>query len=218
MVPTTTAAESLWLAGRAGPSFPVPGTERAFDVLVLGGGITGAGRRPSCPTGLSTRSTSPTSGSGAAPRPLRPCRLPHHGGQPAAAHPGHPSPAEVLILLMAPEFGLHHVQAMPLDSNSLRHPQVDRPLRIASRVPVAASTVHQVLRRHDRPVLAAWTAPPGNRYAATNGPAPRTRPRRRKSSAGTPTAAGTAPWDVQPPAPTRPASADTVPCSRPRSR
>jgi len=41
MVPTTTAAESLWLAGRAGPSFPVPGTERAFDVLVLGGGITG---------------------------------------------------------------------------------------------------------------------------------------------------------------------------------
>jgi glycine/D-amino acid oxidase-like deaminating enzyme/nitrite reductase/ring-hydroxylating ferredoxin subunit len=41
MVPTTTAAESLWLAGPARPSFPVPGTERAFDVLVLGGGITG---------------------------------------------------------------------------------------------------------------------------------------------------------------------------------
>jgi glycine/D-amino acid oxidase-like deaminating enzyme/nitrite reductase/ring-hydroxylating ferredoxin subunit len=41
MVPTTTASESLWLDGRAASSSSVPGTERAFDVLVLGGGITG---------------------------------------------------------------------------------------------------------------------------------------------------------------------------------
>jgi transposase InsO family protein len=41
------------------------------------------------------------------------------------------------------------------------------PLRIASRVPVAASTVHQVLRRHDRPPLAACdraTGQPIRRY------------------------------------------------------
>ena len=41
------------------------------------------------------------------------------------------------------------------------------PLRIASRVPVAASTVHQVLRRHDRSVLAACdraTGQPIRRY------------------------------------------------------
>ena len=41
-VPTTTAAESLWLAGRPDDvRYPVPADRRDFDVLVLGGGITG---------------------------------------------------------------------------------------------------------------------------------------------------------------------------------
>jgi glycine/D-amino acid oxidase-like deaminating enzyme/nitrite reductase/ring-hydroxylating ferredoxin subunit len=38
---TTTATESLWLADKTGRRYPPPGSERAFDVLVLGGGITG---------------------------------------------------------------------------------------------------------------------------------------------------------------------------------
>lgn len=42
MVPTTTAAHSLWLsAQRPTPTYPPPSDDRAFDVLVLGGGITG---------------------------------------------------------------------------------------------------------------------------------------------------------------------------------
>jgi glycine/D-amino acid oxidase-like deaminating enzyme/nitrite reductase/ring-hydroxylating ferredoxin subunit len=40
--PTTTAAQSLWLAALSSTStYPPPSAERAFDVLVLGGGITG---------------------------------------------------------------------------------------------------------------------------------------------------------------------------------
>ncbi|MHA6794356.1 FAD-dependent oxidoreductase [Pseudonocardia bannensis] len=37
----TTAAQSLWLAALPDIRYPAPGAERAFDVLVLGGGITG---------------------------------------------------------------------------------------------------------------------------------------------------------------------------------
>jgi glycine/D-amino acid oxidase-like deaminating enzyme/nitrite reductase/ring-hydroxylating ferredoxin subunit len=40
-VPTTTAAGSLWLADRPDVHYPPPDAERHFDVLVLGGGITG---------------------------------------------------------------------------------------------------------------------------------------------------------------------------------
>jgi glycine/D-amino acid oxidase-like deaminating enzyme len=40
-VPTTTAAESLWLAGRPDVRYPGPPDRHDFDVLVLGGGITG---------------------------------------------------------------------------------------------------------------------------------------------------------------------------------
>jgi glycine/D-amino acid oxidase-like deaminating enzyme/nitrite reductase/ring-hydroxylating ferredoxin subunit len=39
--PTTTAAESLWLADLPARRYPPPSEERSFDVLVLGGGITG---------------------------------------------------------------------------------------------------------------------------------------------------------------------------------
>jgi glycine/D-amino acid oxidase-like deaminating enzyme/nitrite reductase/ring-hydroxylating ferredoxin subunit len=39
--PTTTAAHSLWLAALPSATYPPPSDERAFDVLVLGGGITG---------------------------------------------------------------------------------------------------------------------------------------------------------------------------------
>jgi glycine/D-amino acid oxidase-like deaminating enzyme/nitrite reductase/ring-hydroxylating ferredoxin subunit len=39
--PTTTAAQSLWLAALPSTTYPPPSDERAFDVLVLGGGITG---------------------------------------------------------------------------------------------------------------------------------------------------------------------------------
>jgi glycine/D-amino acid oxidase-like deaminating enzyme/nitrite reductase/ring-hydroxylating ferredoxin subunit len=38
---TTTAAQSLWLAALPSTTYPPPSGERAFDVLVLGGGITG---------------------------------------------------------------------------------------------------------------------------------------------------------------------------------
>jgi glycine/D-amino acid oxidase-like deaminating enzyme/nitrite reductase/ring-hydroxylating ferredoxin subunit len=38
---TTTAAQSLWLAALPATTYPPPSDERAFDVLVLGGGITG---------------------------------------------------------------------------------------------------------------------------------------------------------------------------------
>jgi glycine/D-amino acid oxidase-like deaminating enzyme/nitrite reductase/ring-hydroxylating ferredoxin subunit len=38
---TTTAAQSLWLAALPATSYPPPSDERAFDVLVLGGGIAG---------------------------------------------------------------------------------------------------------------------------------------------------------------------------------
>ena len=41
MPPTTTAAQSLWLAAQSSTTYPPPSDERAFDVLVLGGGITG---------------------------------------------------------------------------------------------------------------------------------------------------------------------------------
>jgi glycine/D-amino acid oxidase-like deaminating enzyme/nitrite reductase/ring-hydroxylating ferredoxin subunit len=41
MTATTTATGSLWLAATPDTGYPPPGTERAFDVLVLGGGITG---------------------------------------------------------------------------------------------------------------------------------------------------------------------------------
>ena len=41
MPPTTTAAQSLWLAALPATTYPRPSDERAFDVLVLGGGITG---------------------------------------------------------------------------------------------------------------------------------------------------------------------------------
>jgi glycine/D-amino acid oxidase-like deaminating enzyme/nitrite reductase/ring-hydroxylating ferredoxin subunit len=40
-VPTTTETGSPWLAGRAGVRYTGPTTERHFDVLVLGAGITG---------------------------------------------------------------------------------------------------------------------------------------------------------------------------------
>jgi glycine/D-amino acid oxidase-like deaminating enzyme/nitrite reductase/ring-hydroxylating ferredoxin subunit len=39
--PTTTAAQSLWLADRPATRYAPPSDERSFDVLVLGGGITG---------------------------------------------------------------------------------------------------------------------------------------------------------------------------------
>jgi glycine/D-amino acid oxidase-like deaminating enzyme/nitrite reductase/ring-hydroxylating ferredoxin subunit len=39
--PTTTAAQSLWLAALPSTVYPPPSDERAFDVLVFGGGITG---------------------------------------------------------------------------------------------------------------------------------------------------------------------------------
>jgi glycine/D-amino acid oxidase-like deaminating enzyme/nitrite reductase/ring-hydroxylating ferredoxin subunit len=39
--PTTTAEQSLWLAALPETAYPPPTDERAFDVLVLGGGITG---------------------------------------------------------------------------------------------------------------------------------------------------------------------------------
>ncbi|HYH29647.1 MAG TPA: FAD-dependent oxidoreductase [Pseudonocardia sp.] len=41
MPPTTTAAQSLWLAALPSTTYPAPSEQRAFDVLVLGGGITG---------------------------------------------------------------------------------------------------------------------------------------------------------------------------------
>jgi glycine/D-amino acid oxidase-like deaminating enzyme/nitrite reductase/ring-hydroxylating ferredoxin subunit len=41
MTPTTTAAHSLWLAAMPDRQYPPPTTDRSFDVLVLGGGITG---------------------------------------------------------------------------------------------------------------------------------------------------------------------------------
>lgn len=41
MPPTTTAAQSLWLDAQPATGYPPPTTQRAFDVLVLGGGITG---------------------------------------------------------------------------------------------------------------------------------------------------------------------------------
>jgi glycine/D-amino acid oxidase-like deaminating enzyme/nitrite reductase/ring-hydroxylating ferredoxin subunit len=41
MVPTTTATRSLWLAGTPAAAYPPPSVRREFDVLVLGGGITG---------------------------------------------------------------------------------------------------------------------------------------------------------------------------------
>lgn len=40
-VPTTSEQGSLWLAGRPDVSYPPPTDDRHFDVLVLGGGITG---------------------------------------------------------------------------------------------------------------------------------------------------------------------------------
>jgi glycine/D-amino acid oxidase-like deaminating enzyme/nitrite reductase/ring-hydroxylating ferredoxin subunit len=40
-VPTTTEEGSLWLAGRPDIRYPAPTDDRGFDVLVLGGGITG---------------------------------------------------------------------------------------------------------------------------------------------------------------------------------
>jgi Glycine/D-amino acid oxidases (deaminating) len=40
-VPTTTATGSLWLADRPDVRYPPPTADRHFDVLVLGGGITG---------------------------------------------------------------------------------------------------------------------------------------------------------------------------------
>jgi glycine/D-amino acid oxidase-like deaminating enzyme/nitrite reductase/ring-hydroxylating ferredoxin subunit len=39
--PTTTAQQSLWLAALPATTYPPPTAERSFDVLVLGGGITG---------------------------------------------------------------------------------------------------------------------------------------------------------------------------------
>ena len=41
MTPTTTATQSLWLEAMPDRQYPPPGADRAFDVLVLGGGITG---------------------------------------------------------------------------------------------------------------------------------------------------------------------------------
>jgi glycine/D-amino acid oxidase-like deaminating enzyme/nitrite reductase/ring-hydroxylating ferredoxin subunit len=41
LTPTTTAAQSLWLAALPDTIYPPPTDERDFDVLVLGGGITG---------------------------------------------------------------------------------------------------------------------------------------------------------------------------------
>ncbi|MHA6629107.1 FAD-dependent oxidoreductase [Pseudonocardia sichuanensis] len=41
MPPTTTAAQSLWLAAMPSRTYPPPAQARTFDVLVLGGGITG---------------------------------------------------------------------------------------------------------------------------------------------------------------------------------
>lgn len=41
MTPTVTAVESLWLADPPSAAYPPPTDERRFDVLVLGGGITG---------------------------------------------------------------------------------------------------------------------------------------------------------------------------------
>ncbi|OZM82272.1 FAD-dependent oxidoreductase [Pseudonocardia sp. MH-G8] len=41
MPPTTTAAQSLWLAAMPSRTYPPPAQERTFDVLVLGGGISG---------------------------------------------------------------------------------------------------------------------------------------------------------------------------------
>lgn len=40
MIPTTTAAESLWLAALPATCYPPPVASRACDVLVLGAGIT----------------------------------------------------------------------------------------------------------------------------------------------------------------------------------
>lgn len=40
-VPTTTAAQSLWLADAPDIRYPPPDGRRSFDVLVLGGGLTG---------------------------------------------------------------------------------------------------------------------------------------------------------------------------------
>lgn len=39
--PTTTATGSLWLATDDGVRYPPPAADRSFDVLVLGGGLTG---------------------------------------------------------------------------------------------------------------------------------------------------------------------------------
>jgi glycine/D-amino acid oxidase-like deaminating enzyme/nitrite reductase/ring-hydroxylating ferredoxin subunit len=41
MTPTTTASQSLWLEAIPAQGYPPPVADRAFDVLVLGGGITG---------------------------------------------------------------------------------------------------------------------------------------------------------------------------------
>jgi len=41
VIPTTTAAQSLWLEALPASGYPPPTGERTFDVLVLGGGITG---------------------------------------------------------------------------------------------------------------------------------------------------------------------------------
>src|SRR5688500_9562125 len=41
MAPTTTSAQSLWLDALPATGYGPPTTERAFDVLVLGGGIAG---------------------------------------------------------------------------------------------------------------------------------------------------------------------------------
>lgn len=41
MPPTITTTQSLWLSAMPETSYPTPTDERSFDVLALGGGITG---------------------------------------------------------------------------------------------------------------------------------------------------------------------------------